>query len=442
MARDAAGAHRTRDYLEHAGLPVVRCIRLSRTSKARRVLAGIAVAIAATLVFFAAWSYEACAVYDSSLLLPNASDAASSTDAGADSDPCTHVRPPGPPDGGESDGGTIQVIAAFKTIDIGLTADASAPRPPFGYDLDGVCTCPGQPSCAQPKGAPISCDDDAGGNTGRDNTDIDLFRALGDTASTGTTQIDDGLRSGQYGLLLVIDNYNGQLNDPRVAVSYYVSNGVNRTSDGGIRAPDFMGDDLWTIDPNSLQDRGQDPTSIQSCAHNPQCQSVFYDDQAYVTNGFVVAHFNQLTVAFGDRSFLGGATMALSNAVVVGELQVVSLPVGFSYELVGGTIAGRWPTKALLQTLATIPDPATDGGFLCGHDNVLISNYDILKAVVCEAADISQNQANDNTGAACDAVSVGMTFTAGPAQLGAVFAVPPAPAGCGDGGFPFTDNCP
>jgi hypothetical protein len=416
---------------------------LSRTSKARRVLAGIAVAIAATLGFFAAWSYEACAVYDSSLLLPNDGDAASSTDVGADSDPCTHVRPPGPPDGGVSDaGGTIQVIAAFKTIDIGLTADASAPRPPFGYDLDGVCTCPGPPSCAQPKGAPISCDDDAGGNTGRDNTDIDLFRGLGDTASTGTTQIDDGLRSGQYGLVLVIDNYNGQPNDPRVAVSYYVSNGVNRTSDGGIPVPDFMGDDLWTIDPNSLQDRGQDPTSIQSCAHNPRCQSAFFDDQAYVTNYFVVAHFNQLTVAFGDRSFLGGATMALSNAVVVGELQPVSLPVGFSYELLGGTIAGRWPTKALLQTLATIPDPATDGGFLCGHDNVLLSNYDILKTVVCEAADISQNQANDNTGAACDAVSVGMTFTAGPAQLGAVFAVPPAPAGCSDGGFPFTDNCP
>jgi|CZKU01.1.fsa_nt_gi hypothetical protein len=389
-------------------------------------------AMAALLVVLCAWSYEACAVYDSSLLLPADGDAAASADAGPD--PCLHARPPGHPDGGVSGGGTIQVVAAFKTIDIGLTADASAPRPPFGYDLDGVCTCPGPPSCIQVPGAPRSCDDDAG----RDNTDIDLFRGLGGAASTGTAQIDDGLQSGQYGLLLVIDGYNGMADDENVTVSYYVSNGVNRTADGGIPTPTFTGGDLWTVDPDSLQNKPQDPASIPSCAHNPQCQSVFSDDRAYVSNYVVVAHFNQLTVAFGDRSFLGGATMALSTAVVVGQLQPVPIQQGvFGYDLVGGTIAGRWPTKALLQTLATIP--ANDGGFLCGNGNLY---YEIIKETVCGAADISQNQANDNMNVACDAVSVGMTFAAGPAQLGAVLAVPPALAGCADGSVPFTDNCP
>src|ERR1019366_4299057 len=74
---------------------------------------------------------------------------------------------------------------------------------------------------------------------GRDNTDIDLFRGLGGAASTGTAQIDDGLQSGQYGLLLVIDGYNGMADDENVTVSYYVSNGVNRTADGGIPTPTF-----------------------------------------------------------------------------------------------------------------------------------------------------------------------------------------------------------
>jgi len=396
-------------------------------------------AMAAVLVVLGARLYEACAVYDSSLLLPADGDA--STDAGPPA-PCLHVQPPGHPDGGATAGGTLQVVAAFKTIDIGLTADASAPRPSFGYDLDGVCTCPGPPSCVQVHGdgAPTTCDDDAGGNTGIDNTDIDLFRALPVAASVGTAQIDDGLQSGQYSLLLVIDGYNGMANDDKVTVSYYVSNGVNRTADGGIPTPTFTGGDLWTIDPDSLQDKPQDPASIPSCAHNPQCGSVFSDEAAYVSNYVVVARFNQLTVAFGDRSFLGGATMALSTAVIVGQLQPVPLQQGgFGYDLVGGTIAGRWPTKALLQTLATIPDSLDDGGFLCGHGNLY---YEIIKATVCGAADISQNQANDNTNAACDAVSVGMTFTAGPAQLGAVLAVPPAPAGCADGVVPFTDNCP
>jgi hypothetical protein len=414
---------------------------LNRTSKARKLVAGIAVAITAALVLVGAWSYEACAVYDSSLLLPAEADGSAEPEASVDPNACTHVGPPGRPDAGEGDSGLLEVVAAFSSINIGLTADASAPRPPFGYDLDGVCTCPGPPSCTQAKGTPTTCDDDAGGNTGIDNTDIDLFRNLGGAASTGTAQIDDGLQAGQYGLLLVIDKYNGLQNDPSVSVSFYISNGVNRTSDGGISPPNFNGSDLWTVDPSSLLERPQDAGAIGSCAHNLQCQSLYTDDRAYVTNYTVVANFSQLAVAFGDRSFLGGATMQLSNAVVVGQLQEVPLATGgFSYELTGGTIAGRWPTKALLQTLATIPDPSMDGGFLCGDDKL---DYDIIKGVVCQAADISQNPAYDNTNAACDAVSVGMTFTAGPAQLGVVLAVPPAPAGCmTDAGFPFTDTCP
>jgi hypothetical protein len=407
---------------------------LLKTSKARGLLTGIAVAMAAALIMVGAWSYEACAVYDPSLLLT--SDSGTGMDGGVDPNVCTHVSPPGRPDSGvDSDAGTLQVIAAFRTIDIGLAADASTP---FGYDLDDQCTCPGPSSCVPEKGAMIPCDDDAGGNTGRDNTSTVLFRSLGGAASTGTAQIDDGLSNGQYGLLLVIDKYNGMPNDPNVTVSYYVSNGLDRTDGGSAAPPTFMGLDKWTIDPESLQDPPADPSSISSCMGNPRCQSAFSDDQAYVSNGFVVAHFNQLTVAFGDRSFLGGATMALTNAVVVAELRIVPLLQNFSYELVGGTIAGRWPTKSLLQTLATIPDTSTDGGFLCGQN----LTYLLIKTAVCQTADISQNQANDNSNAACDAVSVGMTFTAGPAQLGAVLAVPPAPAGCTNGGFPFTDTCP
>ena len=43
--------------------------------------------------------------------------------------------------------------------------------------------------------------------------------------------------------------------------------------------------------------------------------------------------------------------------------------------------------------------------------------------------------------AGCNAISVGMQFTAAPAQLGDVSMVNPAPAGCQDGGIPWTDQC-
>ncbi len=104
-----------------------------------------------------------------------------------------------------------------------------------------------------------------------------------------------------------------------------------------------------------------------------------------------------------------------------------------------GTVAGRWPTSQLLSTLATIPDPLQPSSFLCGDD----LSYRLFKVRICQVADIVSNSDFDNTGAPCDAVSVGFQFSAEPARLGTVYAVPPAPAGCmSDASLPFTDQCP
>ncbi|HEX4445553.1 MAG TPA: hypothetical protein VH044_02410 [Polyangiaceae bacterium] len=398
---------------------------MNRPSRARRLRIGIGV-LSTIIVGALAASYQACTLYSSSLLAPLDSGQGGS---GASSG-CDRAVPPARPAVSDEGGSDIgPVIAAFETIDIGLggtTADGGpTPLPPFGYDLDGVCTCPGLPSCQQAsKTAPESCDDDAG----RDHAAITLFRYLGAAASTGTSQIDQGLMAGQYGILLVIKNYNGLQNDSRVTVDFFVSNGLNRDPDGGVPTPQFDGNDQWTIDPGS----------------GTLSQPVFSDDSAYVSNGTVVANMSQpIPIAFGDRSFLGGATMILSSAVIVGSLQLV--PVGgdagsttLGFSLQQGTIAGRWGTGDLLSTLATIP--SMGGGFLCGADSV---PYQLIKATVCGSADISKNPLNDNGTplAQCDAVSVGLQFTAAPAQLGNVLAVPAAPAGCQVDGKPFTDTC-
>lgn len=148
-----------------------------------------------------------------------------------------------------------------------------------------------------------------------------------------------------------------------------------------------------------------------------------------------------IPIAFGDQSFLGGATMLVSGAVIVGQLMPYVVGDGgrtvFSYALRSGTIAGRWGSADLLSTLATIPDSAHDGGFVCGNDSF---TYNVIKTVVCGNADISQSRSNDNSTpqlAPCDAISVGLQFTAVPAQLGQVFGVAPAPAGCGTGDVPL-----
>jgi hypothetical protein len=366
-------------------------------------------------------------VYDSSLIgSPDASDASSGDDASIP--PCDHAEPPGRPttvdDGGSTSGlNKIVAVAAFNTIDIGVSAqpDANAAIPPFGYDLDNRCTCPGPASCLPRTGASPgeNCDD----VNGRDHQSIVLFQLLqlvGGAATTGTKQVDQGLMAGQYGLLIRISNWNGKPNDPRVTVDFYVSNGLERDDAGGIPTPKLDGTDRWTIDPTSIQNGDQ-----------PQ----FSDMEAYVTGGTFVANFPELPIVFGDRSYLGGATMQLLDAVVVGTLQLTPAngPSGVGLGITSGTIAGRWPTGQILATMATIPG---DGGFLCGTDPNPVNRltYGEFKAVMCNAADISKTKVGDNTSAPCDAISVGMQFTAVPAVLGNPLMVAPAPAGCVDAG--------
>ena len=135
--------------------------------------------------------------------------------------------------------------------------------------------------------------------------------------------------AGQYGLLVVINGYNGEQNDSNVTVDFYVSNGLQRDADGGLPTPNFDGNDHWTIDPSSVSGAGLTPRA-------------YSDDTAYVTNGSVVSVGmpKAIPIAFGDRSFLGGATMLLSGAVIVGQI------VPYSVSGDGGSVlrlrAERW----------------------------------------------------------------------------------------------------
>jgi hypothetical protein len=399
---------------------------LDRTSKRHAIWGAVGFAVAASTAALGLSSYQGCTVYDSSLIGSPDGTSPAGDDAGVPF--CMHAYPPDRPIADDADDTTsVQLVAAFNSIDIGVEGGAYAAIPPFGFDLDHTCTCPGPPSCAPRKGAQRgqNCDDEAG----RDNIDIQLFRLLQGAAAAGTIQIDQGLTAGQYSVLLEISNYNGKANDPSVTVKYFVSNGLNRDADGGIPVPKFDGTDRWTIDPSSLQGQG------------------FYADNAYVANFNLVANMAvPIPIAFGARSFLGGATMELAGAVIVGQLEL--RPIGDSSSdlgvaLLGGTIAGRWPTSQLLSTLANIPQ---EGGFLCGTDPsaYLQGVYGLFKRIACLAADITTVQSLDNNSplAPCDAISVGMQFTAVPALLGDTLGVPPPPAGCQNGDASWSDQCP
>ncbi len=91
--------------------------------------------------------WQGCSVYDSSLLLAAeaGSDAPSDVEIPDAGDGCNHARWPGRPTA--DDDASVQDIEIYNAVsflDFG-TGDASAG--PLGYDLDGICTCPGPDSC-------------------------------------------------------------------------------------------------------------------------------------------------------------------------------------------------------------------------------------------------------------------------------------------------------
>ncbi len=377
--------------------------------------------------------HQACAVYDSSLLLPAA-------DGGTEASTGTLAHWPAPPAQDDPSTGDVEAVAVLDSIDLGVLPDGGANFAAYGYDLDSVQTCPGPPSCIQENGAPETCDDPGG----RDHIGLELFRELGATTQEGNDQLNQGLKAGQYGLIFDLRHYNGQANDTQVSASVYVSNGIVGAEDGGSAVPAHNGTDRWTLDPGSLSN-GSSLIGTSCDNENSVCQALFHDDNAYVTDHVLVAALD-FPLSFGVKSFLGGAVMQLKGAHIVGTLQTVSVSGGgYGFAITDGTIAGRWPTSQLLSTLATIPDSQLPvGSYLCGDDPV----YKYVKWRACQVADIAQLPEHDNRpGVHCDAVSMGLRFEAEPAHLGTVFGVPPPPSGCTtDGGpgivLPFSDQCP
>jgi len=410
-----------------------------------------ALSLGATLVVTLG-SWQGCTIYGPELLLNDAGEAG--TDGGQDGGPppppstCTHALPPDRPDASESleGGSNFSGVAAMSAIDVGYgfgtgdggsTALPEGGLAPYGWDLDGVCTCrgvpAGPPSCLQGSGTKENCDDDAG----RDHIALQLFRDLGVTAETESQTANQAMDVGQYGLLVQITGYNGMLDDEQVTVALYASNGVG-TPDGGTPNATHLGNDKWTVDPGYITN-GQSLVGTDCDNDNVLCVPTFSDNDAYVAGGVLVASFNTVPLTFGSRANIGGARMVLNSVKLVGTLVAKSLAGGdLGWGITNGSVSGRWETRAILANLSTIPDPNEDGGFFCGNDPY----YKLFKSGICALQDINA-QGNDNVNAPCTGLSMAFGFKAEPARLGPVLGVTPAPAGCiDDAGLPWQDTCP
>jgi hypothetical protein len=367
--------------------------------------------------------WQGCAVYDTSLLLDaSPSDAASDINVLPDAgDGCNHRTVPGRP-AADDDASTdsLDFFNAIQYLDFGAgDGGVTGPLEILGYDLDGVCTCPGPDSCIVFPDAGKQCDYEGG----VDNSAGTLIREFAGAQFFDQAFINQGIGQGIFGALFRIEGYNGQANDTKVSIYIFTSNGTQGVgTDAGPMLPQFKGNDTWTLDPSGLLggvigDAGPTPPSA-------------YDLGAYVTNYTLVANISDMPLAIGAGNGIGLVTIELSDAKVIAKLT----PFGNGQFQASGTVTGRWETRKLLTSLQVLNDPLQVDASLCGAD----STYQLLKPRICGYQDIAKYASEDETGAPCDALSLGFNFTSVPAKYGSIVAKPDGGGGCGP---TWTDQC-
>ena len=376
----------------------------------RRALVPIAVILAVPLVLWAG-----CAVYGVDLLVAGdggGADAGAGADGDAGPQGCAHAGPPARPDGDDPGGVDTEVVAAITLVDFGLDAGASR-----SFDLDDTCTCPGPESC-KPLAGSKHCDDDAG----RDNAGGPLLAKFAALSSTfDPNGVNARIGEGQNTLIVRVRRWNGLPNDTSVELDVFVSSGTAPQDDAGHGPPPkHDGTDVWAVDSASL---------VGGIA--PPYVPTFVDENAYVSGGMVVATLDfPLSLGGGYAA----AFISLSGARVVGVLEDRAT----GHAIKDARVVGRWGSRNLLTSLQVAGDPFNKGQYLCGSD----LTYQTLKSEICKAADLATNAQNDNSGAACDAMSLVLSFQSEPATLG------PATTATGvDGGAvapcgaSYTDQC-
>jgi hypothetical protein len=341
-------------------------------------------------------------------------------DGGGARDPCVHALPPDPPDtdspGVPSHDGGALVFAVRRFF---FTDEDAGAGVPTGFDLDGVCTCiggpgarfDGGPSCRPPRADRSYCDDDGGRDIGG-NASFEGYWKL--AAGGAANDPNAGLAAGNGTMLIDLRGYDGLPNQAHVSLFVFSAHGIFPTTedgtafiDGGRMIPRWDGSDRWTVDSRDFVKTTDLPVALGT---------------AFVRDGFVVMKQSEIraSIAFGTLPI----PVTIYGAVLVARVELTASPPRMR-----GRFTGRVSTSDILRAVGTTELKGTPA---CTVE----SSYGPLKNQVCEVADIMVQAEKDNTGEACDGVSLSLGFVAEPAVRGLQLDVTEAPSTCPH------DDCP
>ena len=132
---------------------------------------------------------------------------------------------------------------------------------------------------------------------------------------------------------------------------------------------------------------------------------------------------------------LGGATsylgIKLTAGTIVGAIEAQGTD-GPGLRIATGTLAARWMTKDIFETLSTF---SSEEYKLCTNDNI----YPLFKERVCAFVDISSKLGGATL--ECASISVGMRFSTLPVKLGKIAPVKKPMPACPMEFSPANDKC-
>lgn len=289
----------------------------------------------------------------------------------------------------------------------------------IGFDIDGVCT--NSPTCSgDPLNPQLSCARTGNttpfdGNYCRDNT-FGRLQVVAETVSqiAKTYGLSDeafncALCVGDYNFLIKLSDYNGQADDDHVRVDLYPSPGLDKPLPWDCSTPDWHSDPCFNADlPFTIED-----DSVTEPRGGPDLPPAkLFDDTAYVRDGYVVTTLPDRTLFWfpGAKKALATAfPLQLEKGIVAGR---IARAQDGTWTIQDGIIAGRATTDSIIHGFRLI-------GF-CEAD----PSYSLMTDFLHGNADVLGSGANDPA-TPCDAISVGIGFTAAQATAGALVHVDP-----------------
>lgn len=303
-------------------------------------------------------------------------DAGSVEDGAALPRTCTAARPPPRPAGNENPGG---LSLSFVVSDLALArADAGV-----GFDLDESCTCPDEPSCTPPAGAGPLCDDPGGVDNGLDRIYSSIKAA---EVLLSPTSLTRRLAEGRDNLLIQLESYNGEADDPSVDVYAIRSRGMPDLADGGSPRPTFDGTDPFLC-------TAEDVVLCGDGGVTPAGQPL---------RGYVASHVLAVPNVLVELALVQGFGVRVRGSLTARLVRLA----GGGFRLEGGLLAGALAPSDLLQAVARAE--------LAGN-TTLCETPGALPAVrnqLCAGRDV--RLLAGPKGQPCDAVSGVFTFTAVP----------------------------